>query len=299
MAPNPDLTFYLGTPEPSWLRRARGVRLFVSRRRLTRLVRMHRTTTPWALDSGGFNEVTDQGGWVTSPETYVREVARYDEEIGGMEWAAPMDWMMEDQALAATGLSPREHQIRTAANLPVLRELWPQYSDSSCPFVPVLQGRAELGTTHVDCIELYEREGIDLRDAELVGIGSVCRLENDARIVQLVEAIAEALPDVPLHGFGVKIGGVQRIGHLLASADSQAWSKWARDDKIKLDGCTHAGPCTWCSAWALQWLGKVHTAAGIVPPTQPYLTGPVRAFHGRRPRVQLPAIDPPIALAGS
>lgn len=260
-----DLVFYLGTPEPSWLKRARNIRLFVSRRRLQRLVRLPRATTAWALDSGGFNEVTEHGGWsrITEHE-YLEFVARCDVEIGGMEWAAPMDWMMEDAALAATGLTGREHQQRSVDNYLRLVELWPEFSDDTCPIVPVLQGDDRDGTTHTDCIDLYEAAGVDLTspDLPLVGLGSVCRLESSDRIVELVESVAARLPDVGLHGFGVKARGLERIGHLLASADSQAWSKGARDRKIKLDGCTHAGPCSWCSRLALDWYAQVRTAAG-------------------------------------
>lgn len=260
------MQFYLGSPEPSWLRRCRHLPLFISHNRLVRLVNLPRALTPWALDSGGFTEVTARGGWTTSPETYVRAVARYDAEIGGMEWAAPQDWMVEPQALAATGLTAAEHLRRTVANLPVLRELWPQYSDASCPIVPSLQGDSEAPTSaddHLSCIGLYEREGIDLVREPLVGIGSVCRLQSTNRIGAVAGAIADALPGVPLHGFGLKIQGLSQVAHLLASADSQAWSRGARYPSARrLPECTHAGPCTWCARRALAWRAEVLTAAG-------------------------------------
>jgi hypothetical protein len=260
----PELQFYLGTPEPSWLRRARHLPLFVSRRRLERLAKLFRATTPWALDSGGFNEVTEHGGWHrVSERDYVDAVARYDREIGGMEWAAPMDWMMEPPALAATGLSPREHQQRTVDNYPRLLELWPQFSDDTCPIMPALQGDERDGTTHADCVDLYEAAGVDLTAVPLVGLGSVCRLESTNRIVDLVTAVADRLPGVPLHGFGVKTLGLEKIAHLLASADSQAWSKTARYEDRRTARCTHASPkCSWCAHAALDWYGDVREVAG-------------------------------------
>lgn len=240
--------FYLGTPEPSWLQRARNLPLFVSRRRLARRKRLPQARVPWALDSGGFNEVTDHGGWVTTVQQYLDDVARYDREVGHLEWAAPMDWMCEAPALAATGLTIGEHQRRTVENYPELLDAWPQHSDATCPFVPVLQGG-----DYLRCIELYQAAGVDLTAVPLVGIGSVCREEDTDRIGDTVQAIADALPGVPLHGFGVKAGGLRRYGHLLASSDSQAWSRGARYRDVRTPDCTHRGACSWCPRAALAW----------------------------------------------
>ncbi len=70
----------------------------------------------WALDSGGFTELALHGAWRTSAAEYVEAVARYSEEIGRLQWAAPMDWMCEPSMLSSTGLTVREHQERTVAN---------------------------------------------------------------------------------------------------------------------------------------------------------------------------------------
>lgn len=62
---------YLGTHETSWLRSA-GVPLFISHRRLARLKRtLPVAIAPWALDSGGFSELSLHGGWKTTPSEYV------------------------------------------------------------------------------------------------------------------------------------------------------------------------------------------------------------------------------------
>lgn len=61
---------YLGTHETSWLRSA-GVPLFISHRRLARLKRtLPVAIAPWALDSGGFSELSLYGGWKTTPSEY-------------------------------------------------------------------------------------------------------------------------------------------------------------------------------------------------------------------------------------
>lgn len=253
--------FYLGTPEPSWLWRVTRAHLFVSHNRLARLRRLRRATTAWALDSGGFWEVTHRGGWDLTPRDYLAAVARYDREIGQMEWAAPQDWMVEDAALAATGLTEHDHQARTVASVVELRDLWSDYSDDSCPIMPVVQGRD--AAAYLRCVELYRAAGFDLAAEPLVGIGSVCRLERTPAIVDVVTALHDALPGVALHGFGVKLAGLRQIGHLLASADSQAWSLWARREKHKrTDQCTHKGACTWCWRFASLWRDDVLTAAG-------------------------------------
>jgi hypothetical protein len=84
--------FYLGAHQPAWLTKA-TVPLFVSHRRLAARTRLPRAGTSWALDSGGFSELSLYGQWRTDPAEYVYFVDRYDREIGRLDWAAPQDWM--------------------------------------------------------------------------------------------------------------------------------------------------------------------------------------------------------------
>ncbi len=107
---------FLGTHEPSWLRTA-GVPLFISHRRLMRLKRtLPVAIAPFALDSGGFSELSLFGGWKTTPSEYVDAVIRYDREIGQLQFAAPQDYMCEPEMLQRTGMKIVEHQTRTVAN---------------------------------------------------------------------------------------------------------------------------------------------------------------------------------------
>ena len=46
---------------------------------------------------------------------------------------------------AGTGLSERAHQDLTVASYLELRQLWVQYSDAECPFIPVMQARKPRG----------------------------------------------------------------------------------------------------------------------------------------------------------
>jgi len=45
------------------------------------------------LGIGGFTELQKYGRWTVDPRDYVARVHRYRDEIGGLCWAAPQDWM--------------------------------------------------------------------------------------------------------------------------------------------------------------------------------------------------------------
>lgn len=244
------MRFYLGTHQPDWLGRFE-VPMFVSHRRLLKRKTFPRALAPWALDSGGFSELSLLGAWATTPETYVAAIARYAEGVGRLQWAAPQDWMCEPPMLARTGLDVAEHQRRTVANYLRLQELAP-----AVPVIPVLQGWT--AGEYLRCVERYERAGVDLRAAPLVGLGSICRRQDSTEAADLVECLADL--GLRLHGFGLKMAAVAAIGDLLASADSMAWSYSARRNPA-LPGCTHKS-CNNCPRWALAWrlrlLRQVH-----------------------------------------
>ena len=243
--------FFLGTHQPGWLARL-AVPLFVSDRRLRGYRRLPRALAPWALDSGGFTELVMHGSWAhgPTPAAYVARARRYQDEIGQLAWAAPQDWMCEPVILAKTGLTVRGHQDRTVANYLQLRELAPDL-----PFLPVLQGWTP--TDYLHCAALYDRAGVDLAGLPLVALGSVCRRQATGQ----AEAIITALHTAGirrLHGFGIKTLGLRRYGHLLASADSLAWSVAARRAPA-LPGCKKHRNCANCARYALAWRTRVLT----------------------------------------
>jgi hypothetical protein len=229
--------FYLGTHETSWLSKV-TVPLFISHQRLRKRVRMPVAAGPWALDSGGFTEVAAHGRYRFTVDDYVEAVARYREEIGQLEWAAPMDWMCEPFVIDKTGLSVREHQERTVQSYLDLRDRG--------PFIPVLQGWNL--TDYHRCIDLYADAGVDLTMLPLVGVGSVCRRQSTSETAGIFHSLASR--GLRLHGFGVK-SGVARYGIVLASADSMAWSYRARRSP-SLPGHTHKS-CANCAEFALRW----------------------------------------------
>lgn len=248
------MRFYLGTHQVVWLRRLRDVPLFVSHRRLidySHPSKLPRATTPWALDSGGFTELSTYGEWRTSRAEYVDAVHEYRERVGMLEWASPQDWMTEDHIVAKTGLSVLAHQERTVQSVLDLRSDAPNFG-----FIAVLQGQTL--DDYLRCVELYDEAGIDLRREPVVGVGSVCRRQSTGEVERIIAELSRA--GLRLHGFGVKTTGLKRYGAQLTSADSMAWSFRARQlahhDGWTTPGCTHRA-CNNCARFALMWRDQV------------------------------------------
>ncbi len=239
------MRFYLGTHQPAWLARDLGVPLLVSHRRLAGRRAFPRASGPWALDSGGFTELSLHGGWRIDARGYASAVRRYADEIGRLDFAAPMDWMTESHVLARTGASLRTHQHRTVANYLRLRDLEPDL-----PFIPVLQGRSV--ADYHRCADSYEKHGVNLSALPLVGVGSVCRRQHTSEVEQIMRSLADRR--LRLHGFGVKVTGLGRYADTLASTDSMAWSLRGR----YVRGCSpsHRSESN-CVHFALAWHARL------------------------------------------
>jgi hypothetical protein len=235
------VTFFLGTHQVDWLAHA-GVPLFVSRSRLVGRRSFPRAVAPWALDSGGFTELSLHGRWRTAARAYVDDVRRFRDEIGSLAWCAPQDWMCEPGVIARTGLSVDEHQRRTLENYLELRSLAPEL-----PFVPVLQGWSIADYWRHQ--EAYARAGVDLAALPLVGVGTVCRRQGTATASAIFTVLAA--DGLRLHGFGLKTLGLRSFAGSLVSADSLAWSLDARKSR-PLDGHTHSS-CANCLPYAMEW----------------------------------------------
>jgi hypothetical protein len=254
------MRFYLGTHQTEWAERT-DVPLFLSARRL-RVRRVPRALGPVALDSGGFSEVSQFGGYRTPAMTYSTEVRAWRSQVGNIEWAAIQDWMCEPDVIRGnaklgwpgTRLSVREHQRLTIHSYGLLRQLAPDL-----PWAPVLQGwRVD---DYLACARMYADAGHDLHAAAVVGVGSVCRRQATQEAVDIFGALHGAgLRN--LHGFGLKTLGLTECAPYLASADSMAWSKRARDawrhEGKRLCGGEHrSGGCANCYRWAMMWREQV------------------------------------------
>jgi hypothetical protein len=238
--------FYLGTHQPHWLWQA-NFPLFVSHRQLARRRKLRPATCRWALDSGGFTELSLHGRWLTTAEEYITAVTSYADRLGRPDFIAPMDYMCEPVMIERTGLSVAEHCYRTVQNYLELRHLAP-----GLPIIPVLQGWQL--ADYLACAELYRSAGVDLAALPRVGLGSVCRRQSTAEIAAIVTAMAAC--GIRLHRFGVKTGGLRLYDHHLASFDSMAWSYTARRSPA-LPGCTTHRNCASCLSYATKWRHRI------------------------------------------
>lgn len=244
------MIFYLGSHRPAWLGQT-AAPLFVSRRPLADRKRLPVAAGRWVLDSGGFTELAIHGEWKLATSRYAAEVDRYAAEIGGLDWAAPMDWMCEPGMLGRTRLTIRDHQDRTIRNYQELRERCGRL------VAPVLQGwTLDDYLRHVD---LYGAAGVDLPHAGIIGVGSVCRRGQDQQIQGIVRGIWTRT-GYPLHAFGVRSAALRALADVLASADSMAWSSRARRSP-PLPGCSHRN-CANCLRYAERWHSRTLAALG-------------------------------------
>lgn len=250
------MKFYLGTHKPNWLRDV-SLPLFVSRRTLGLWKRLPRALSGWALDSGGFSELSMFGEWCTSSGQYLEEVRRFREEVGNLEWAAVQDWMCEPFILDKTGLTIADHQNRTIDSYLELS------AAMDFPWLPVLQGWQP--KDYWRHWEMYEKRGVCLESLSLVGVGSICRRQGTTEAEDIICSLAKA--GLRLHGFGFKQKGLHVCHKYLASADSLAWSYNARRNP-PLPGCVTHKNCANCLKWALRWRERLLNGLGLTTQNQ-------------------------------
>jgi hypothetical protein len=245
--------FFLGTHQPGWLVDGQA-ELFVSDWQLRKRHRLPVAAREWALDSGAFTTHQRRADF-DPPAVYAARVRRYRDEIGRLQWAAPQDWMCEPAMLATTGLTVAEHQRRTVTNFVALRDTAPDL-----PFVPVVQGW--IADDYLRCLDLYAAPishggaDLDLTTAGVVGLGTVCRRQATNEAGHIITTL-HAAGLHRLHGFGVKILGLRRFGHMLHSADSLAWSYGARRRRTVLPDCVGHANCANCRRYAYRWHATV------------------------------------------
>lgn len=260
--------FYLGIPRPDWLR-SMAVPVCVSYRQLR-----GRSTYParardvagspiaWVLDSGAFTEVSQNGRWTVPPGQYADYVNELWGRNLGLRWAGIQDWMCEPFILEKTGLTLEEHQERTIQSYETLSALAPRVT-----WAPTLQGQSP--EDYVRHFEAYLSRGHDLRQAEVVGLGSVCRRQKTPEIDAILAALAPL--GLRLHGYGVKKLGLERGRYALESSDSMAWSAEAFHRHVILPGHQHGiprwrrslqrmeyGNCANCAEYALNYYYEMH-----------------------------------------
>jgi len=236
-----------------------GERILVSYGRLREAVELPSATAPWVLDSRGFNEIKDYAGWTITAEQYAADVARYDREIGHLQWVLPQDWPARAALLARTGLTEHEHQVRTTASVKELRRL---ITDKiGVPVLAVLTADTPEG--YLRHLAMYRAEGIDLT-SELVAVGALVgrKPSEAATIIRMLHAAGVTR----MHGLGIKGVVLDMVGPLLESVDSASWSA---ENRRRGGRCPHPDSgVTWernCPHAARAWGAAQAARAADVP----------------------------------
>ena len=216
-----------------------------------RFLDMWEYDTPHVIDAGGYNVMASyvtQSGSLRSDvslsdvtaekqskqlpfypytlEEYHEWLCSHSDEI---EWATVMDYACEDRFNKLWDYEQRiEKTLEATIRQQNLVDDMP--SSQSYKILPVLQGRKP--QDYIDCYNRLKAHGVDV---DHVGIGTVCRLSSEKRIVEFEQAIRDNTDVNRLHGFGVKIQAFNH-GASFESADSQAWVYNASNGEVAIDG---------------------------------------------------------------
>lgn len=171
------------------------------------------------LDSGAFGSAFYDGGYTYGIDDYLGIVEKLMPE-----WWVAMDYPCEPNIMPQ--LPIRERIKMTIANTKIL---------AATPFpgfLPVIQGWAV--EDYLYCAKRMEEEGLIL---PVMGIGSICRRGSQGKIVAIVAALANQLPGIKLHAFGVKINTLNyNKGEILNYLDSLDTAAWQLNEKDELGG---------------------------------------------------------------
>jgi len=172
------------------------------------------------IDSGGYSFMKGKGEYDTDDATYLDFIEAHAPELFALR-----DYPCEPDVLAEHGRRVEDHQQRTLRRHRSLLDL---LEDRDLPGTPlaVLQGWSI--DDYLRCVDLFRDHDV-LTD--YVGIGSVCRRNQEAEIRRIIVAVRDALPSrVRLHAFGVKSSVLRYpdVRGALASADSQSYEMQAQ-----------------------------------------------------------------------
>jgi len=142
------------------------------------------------------------------------------------DWATVMDYACEERFDALWSYEERMNMTieSTIAHFDKLQDEGHPYK-----VLPVLQGRDV--DDYVWFYEQLEDHGIP---TDHCGLGTVCRMSSEKRIVEFEKEIRERTGVDRLHGFGVKIEAFKH-GASFESADSQAWVYSPSNGEVVVD----------------------------------------------------------------
>ena len=213
------MKFYVGLHQPSDAKHFKRFMVSVNRLKTKKKDFKMAPDSEWIMDSGAFTELSRHGYYREDVKVYAEHVNRW-KTCGNMIVAVSQDYMCEDFILNKTGLTLREHQLRTVERYNKLINL------TDAPIMPVLQGYHPF-----DYAQHIQDYGNLIIENAYVGVGSVCkRNTNPLSIEGVLNAIKNERPDLRLHGFGIKATSLKSksIVQNLHSSDSMAWCFAAR-----------------------------------------------------------------------
>lgn len=170
------------------------------------------------LDSGGFVFISKHGRYTSSLVKYLAFVRKNNPDL-----FVSQDWTCDPLSIERTGLTVEEHIHRTVDNA---IQIWGRLTEEEQKkFIPVIQGWDV--KDYLECIDLYRQSGIEIT---YYGLGSLVRKNCDSDIARIISRVSEELgPDIKLHGFGVKVGVINRLHNHLTSIDTQAGMFYAKN----------------------------------------------------------------------
>lgn len=207
----PDLTNWLVSASSAW----RGGRLvqprFNSAHRLRGI----------AADCGGFVAASRFGGkYPYSPENYVNWLSGFNPS-----WAAVFDFCCEPPIAGLSSVRDRQQKTTEYAHY-----FWDTFTGSAwsglCAWswIPTIQGWD---------VEDYQSHALEMKplidrmknqNNFRVGIGTLCVRADVPMIRRVVAAVADVLPDVKFHLWGVKLKALEAgLPASVLSVDSAAW----------------------------------------------------------------------------
>lgn len=195
--------------------------------------------TETAADCGGFVATFKWGDYRYTPAAYVRWLHTF-----GPSWAATMDYCCENEITSGKRGIVVQRQWRTTE---MARHFWREYKRVPWVWVPTVQGwEVEDYRRHARELRRLVDEMADYYDSGSsfrVGIGTLCRRASAEMIRRVAFTVAEELPGVPLHLWGIKLGALRdpiALPPAVRSVDSAAWKGLMFSDRTayKASGLT-------------------------------------------------------------
>lgn len=207
----------------------------------------------WIMDSGAFSEINLNGKYTFTPKEYLHYVELHQPGL-----FFNMDYMCEPFVLQKTGMTVREHQEKTIENQIKIMDLLDNYNIKG-NFAGCIQGWQI--PDYLTCIDMLKEQGLI---TSKMGIGSVCRRNSRRQIIEVLQTVKQELPNVRLHGFGVKTDILKEpiVYECLDSCDSMAWSfDGRRQERKSCTNCEYpnAKNCANCYHYMLKWYNRLKT----------------------------------------